>query len=155
MDYASGLGNTPEPSHSGGEAAMHHGELISQELMKREREFWTAIRDRDARTAVSLSQDPCMVVGAQGIGELDRRTLGKMLQDAPYDLQEFSLEDVHVRKVTDDVVSVAYKVREKMVVDGEEVRIEAFDASVWVWRDGKWVCALQTESLAGDPFGRH
>ena len=21
--------------------------------------------------------------------------------------------------------------------------------------DGKWVCAVHTESLAGDPFGRH
>ena len=134
---------------------MHHGELISQELMKLERAFWSAIRDRDAKAAVSLSQEPCMVVGPQGIGELDRKTLGNMLQNAPYDLKEFALEDVHVRKVTDDVVSVVYKVKERMVVEGEDVQIEAFDSSVWVWRDGKWVCALHTETIAGDPFGRH
>lgn len=32
---------------------------------------------------------------------------------------------------------------------------EAFDSSVWVHRIGHWVCAVHTESLAGDPFGRH
>jgi hypothetical protein len=28
------------------------------------------------------------------------------------------------------------------------------DASPWVQRDRRWVCALHTESIAGDPFGR-
>jgi len=27
-------------------------------------------------------------------------------------------------------------------------------SSVWVRRDGTWTCALHTESVAGDPFGR-
>ena len=31
---------------------------------------------------------------------------------------------------------------------------DAADASTWVRRNGRWVCALHTESLKGDPFGR-
>ena len=43
---------------------------------------------------------------------------------------------------------------ERVAVDGETVHVEANDASVWVRRDGEWLCAMHTESLAGDPFGR-
>jgi hypothetical protein len=40
-------------------------------------------------------------------------------------------------------------------VDGEKVKLDAFDSSVWMRRDGEWVCVVHTESLAGDAFGRH
>jgi hypothetical protein len=45
-------------------------------------------------------------------------------------------------------------VREQLTVDGNPLTLEAADASTWVRRDGRWVCALHTESIAGDPFGR-
>lgn len=43
---------------------------------------------------------------------------------------------------------------EELTVDGKRVALDAADASTWVRRNGRWVCALHTESLAGDPFGR-
>jgi hypothetical protein len=61
---------------------------------------------------------------------------------------------VIARAVTDDVAVVAYKVREQMTVDGKPLTLEAADASTWVRRDGRWLCALHTESIAGDAFGR-
>ncbi|MDF3032113.1 MAG: hypothetical protein K0R03_2671 [Moraxellaceae bacterium] len=134
---------------------MHHGDLISQELMALEKKYWNAIKDKDPKTAASLSLDPCVVVGAQGIGEFDKKTLKRMLGSATYDLKEFAFEDVHVHKVSDDVVTVIYKVKEKLSLDGNDLQLEAYDSSVWVWREGKWVCAVHTESIAGDPFGRH
>ena len=59
---------------------------LAKVLMALERQYWNAIKNKDAKTAASLSSDPCVVVGAQGIGELDKRTLGKMLQTAGYEL---------------------------------------------------------------------
>jgi len=32
--------------------------------------------------------------------------------------------------------------------------LDAADASTWVKKDGRWLCALHTESLIGDPYGR-
>jgi len=61
---------------------------------------------------------------------------------------------VIARAVTDDVAVVAYKVREQLTVDGKPLTLDAADASTWVRRDGRWLCALHTESIAGDPFGR-
>jgi hypothetical protein len=60
-----------------------------------------------------------------------------------------------MRQVSDDVVALAYKVKEDLVVEGQKVKLETFDSSVWVRRGGKWVCVVHTESPAGDPFGRH
>jgi hypothetical protein len=61
---------------------------------------------------------------------------------------------VHVRTIADGVALIDYKVSEEMIVDGKPTTLEAFDSSVWVRRDGGWVCAAQTESLGGDPSAR-
>ncbi|MGE0160256.1 MAG: nuclear transport factor 2 family protein [Dehalococcoidia bacterium] len=131
---------------------LDHG--TRQELLNLERRYWSAVQEKDATAATELSDDPCIVVGAQGVGEVSKDELGGLLDSATYELERFDMEDVHVRKLSDGVVALAYKVKESLVVDGEDVSLEAFDSSVWVRRNGEWMCALHTESLAGDPFGR-
>lgn len=39
-------------------------------------------------------------------------------------------------------------------MEGKPVTIDAADASTWIRRNGSGLCALHTESLLGDPFGR-
>jgi hypothetical protein len=34
------------------------------------------------------------------------------------------------------------------------VTIDAADASTWIRRGGRWLCAMHSESIFGDPFGR-
>ena len=128
---------------------------IHAELVGLEKQYWNAIKAGDASVAASLSSDPCVVVGAQGVGELDKAGLAKMMQSATYELKNFALDDIRVRQVTDDVAVVAYKVKEDLVVEGKKVKLEAYDSSVWLRRDGQWTCAVHTESIKGDPFGRH
>ena len=125
-----------------------------KELIELERQYWQAIKARDAKTAMRLSDDPCLVVGAQGVGELKREALGEMLKRAPYTLRDYELSEVKVRFVRDDVALVAYKVHEDLDVEGAPLSLDAADSSTWVRRDGSWVCALHTEALSGDPFGR-
>jgi hypothetical protein len=125
----------------------------AKELLTLEKKYWSALKARDTTTAASLSDEPCIVVGPEGVAELDRATLIGMMENAPYELNDFQVEDFRVRRLTDDVVVVAYKVREEFEVDDKPVKLEAFDSSVWVRRDGKWTCGLHTESIAGDPFG--
>lgn len=130
---------------------------IDQELRTVEQRYWDAVQRKDADEAIELSDDACIVVGAQGVGSIDREQLGKMLQQASYELTHYSFDDkqFQVRQIADDVAVVAYAVHEDLVVDGKPESLEAYDASVWVKRDGKWRCALHTETLRGDPFGRH
>ena len=131
-------------------------QTLEEELRALETTYWNAIQNKDEKTAMKLSDERCVVVGAQGVGELDRERLGQMLKQATYELTRYQFDDkkIQVRKLTDDVAVIAYEVREDLVVDGKEESLIAFDASVWVKRGDQWLCALHTESLRGDPFGR-
>jgi ketosteroid isomerase-like protein len=128
---------------------------IRAELVGLEKQYWNALKAGDSSIAASLSHDPCVVVGPQGVGEIDKQSLVKMMEGATYELKDFALDDIRVRHVTEDVAVVAYKVKEKLVVEGKNVSLEAYDTSLWLRRGGKWTCIVHTESIAGDPFGRH
>jgi hypothetical protein len=105
--------------------------------------------------AMRLTDWPCIVTGAQGVGSIDRKTFAAMMNDATYTLNRFEIKDgAQVRLVREDVAIVAYQVREELTVEGKPVTLDAADSSTWVRRDGRWLCASHTESIAGDPFGR-
>jgi hypothetical protein len=129
---------------------------ITNELTALERRYWDAIQRKDEESAMKLSDDQCVVVGAQGVGEVDRERLGQMLKQASYELKSYAFDDktFKVKKLTDDVAIVAYEVHEDLIVDGKPQSLVAYDATVWVHRGDTWLCALHTESLKGDPFGR-
>jgi hypothetical protein len=76
--------------------------------------------------------------------------------EGQWTLQDFELDEgsLQVKMLADDVASVAYKVTERLLVEGQELSLEANDASVWVRENGQWKCAIHTETLSGDPFGR-
>jgi uncharacterized protein (TIGR02246 family) len=128
---------------------------IEAELLDLEKRYWQAIQDQDVDAAMRLTDEPCIVTGAQGIGLIDRKTLAAMMKATNYTLNRFVLKDgAQVRLLQDDVAIVAYQVYEELTVDGKPVMLDAADSSTWVRRNGGWLCALHTESIAGDPFGR-
>ena len=128
--------------------------VVRDQLLDLEQEYWQALKDQDVQTVVRLSDDPCVVTGAQGVSRIDRQTMAKMVTDGGWTLNDFRIKDADVRMIGDDVAVVAYNVHEELTVDGKPVTLDAADASTWVRRNGHWVCALHTESLRGDPFGR-
>ena len=93
-------------------------------------------------------------MGAQGVSAIDPKTTAR-LTEGKWELQQYSFDDktAQFRLIGDDVAIVAYKVTERIVVDGATIPIDANDSSVWVRRNGQWLCAMHTESLAGDPYG--
>jgi hypothetical protein len=128
---------------------------IDQELLALEKQYWEAIQKRDGATATRLSDARCLVVGPQGIGKLDREALAGMVENPPHELKRWRIEDdVHVSSIADGVALIAYKVNEEMIVDGKPTTVEAFDSSVWVLRDGGWVCAAHTETIANEKGAR-
>jgi hypothetical protein len=128
--------------------------LDNDTWLARERRFLDAMKDRDGSTAMELSDDPTVVVGAQGAGEISRTALGAMLEAPTWQLLSYEIEDFIVREVARGTVITAYRVTEELTVDEKPLILEAYDASVWVEHDGRWLCSLHTESLAGDSFGR-
>jgi hypothetical protein len=129
-------------------------EALESELLELERKYWKAIQEKDVETAVSLTDYPCIVAGASGVGSIDRATYRKIMENAPYQLLEFEIRDAQVRILGENLAVVAYEVTEKLIVEGKPLELKAADSSVWIRRNGRWLCTLHTESLAGDSFGR-
>ena len=131
------------------------GATIEHELLELERQFWQALKDKDVETALLLTDDPCIIAGAQGVNRIDKAEFAEMVRASNFILNKFELKDgAQVRMLSHDVAILAYKVREELTVDGRSVVLDAADSSTWVRRKGRWVCAMHTESLAGDPYGR-
>ena len=130
-------------------------ETIERELLDLERRYWQALKDKDADAAIALTDDPCIVAGAQGVGMIDHPTYARMMEHATWTIVDFEIgDDARVVMLDDDTAFVAYTVHEELEVDGEPVAFDAADTSTWVRRDGRWVCATHTESIFGDPYGR-
>jgi ketosteroid isomerase-like protein len=127
---------------------------IEAQLLDLEKQYWQAIKDKDVQAAMRLTDDPCIVTGAQGVARIDQKAFAGMLQSGAWTLHEFTITEPQVRVLSEGVAVVAYKVKELMTVEGKSLTIEAADSSTWVRRDLQWVCALHTEALLGDPFAR-
>ena len=127
---------------------------LEKELLVLENRYWQAMKDKDVDTALSLSADPVIVTGAQGVARLTKDRFASMMQTEQWSLKDYTLSDVQVQRLGRNVAVVAYKVVEDLTVDGKPVTLEASDASTWIRKDGEWRCALHTESVSGDPFGR-
>ena len=129
--------------------------MVEDEVAGLEKKYWQALKDRNYEGALKLTANPCIVTGSQGVSELDHATYRKMMNEQKqWTLEDYELADVKVRMLGDDVAIVAYKVREDMTVEGKPLKLEAADTSTWVRKDGRWLCALHTEAITGDPFGR-
>ncbi len=127
---------------------------LQDEIMGLEKQFWDSMKGKDPDTAARLTAEACIVAGSSGVAVIDPATMGQMLTGATWELESYSFEDVQMQALDSATVLVGYKVTEQLKVEGEPVRLTAFDTSVWRRETGRWACALHTESLAGDPFGR-
>ena len=127
---------------------------IDNEVIELENAFWNAIRDGDKRKASEMVSDECLVTGGQGASKIDPQVFAKLMDDPKWELHEFRFDNVQVIHPSDSVAVIAYVVTEKLTVEGKPLTLEAADASTWVRRNGRWLCALHTESVLGDPFGR-
>jgi uncharacterized protein (TIGR02246 family) len=128
---------------------------IETELLDLEQRFWQALQDQDADTAAALIDEPSILTGAQGLSAINRKTFTAMMKAPTWKIDHFEIKPgAQVRLLGENVAIVAYEVHEELTVDGKPVVLDAADASAWVRRDGRWLCALHTEAIAGDPYGR-
>ena len=70
---------------------------IEAQLLDLEKQYWQAIKDRDVQAAMRLTDDPCIVTGAQGVARISQKQFAGMLQAGGWTLHQFELSDVQVR----------------------------------------------------------
>ena len=125
-----------------------------KEILALENKYWTSIRENDMATADKLTDDPCIITGPQGASRIDKATFRKMMVKPTWTLLDYEIKNAEVEQLSNDVAIIGYNVHVVARHEGEEVTLDAADASTWVKKNGSWVCALHTEAPLGDPFGR-
>lgn len=125
------------------------------ELTQLERQYWQALKERDAKACAELCDDPSILAGGQGIRIITREQMVNMIQkEREFNLEAFELRDMQTRMLSPEIGCVAYTVHEELTVEGKPVSFTAVDTSVWVKREDQWRCTMHTEAIQGDPFGR-
>ena len=125
------------------------------EIIKLEKQYWQALVDQDFNKALELTSEPSIIAGPQGVTKLTHQKYKDMMgQGRSWKLEKFDMDQVEVEQITDDVAIIGYKVREDVTVDGKRLTLDLVDTSTWVRKNGEWTCALHSEAIAGDPFGR-
>ena len=128
---------------------------LKDEILILEKRYWQALKDKDVATVMSLTDDPCLIAGAQGVSRINHDEFENMMSSATYAIDRFQImDDAEVELLSNEVAILAYRVQEDLNVDGKPISLEAADSSTWVKRGGRWRCAMHTESIKGDPFGR-
>jgi ketosteroid isomerase-like protein len=129
-------------------------DAVTREITELETRYWRALQAGDVETALSMTSDPCVVAGAQGVSRVDKTTYAKLMRNADWEIRSFEFRDVVVEQPAENIAVIGYKVHEELTLKGEPVTLDAADTSIWVRDGGGWTCALHTESPLGDPYGR-
>jgi hypothetical protein len=107
-------------------------------VIQHERELWEAWKMRELATIERLTAEDYYSVDERGpeqaIGLAEIRE-----SFAKYELRDYRLEDVAVRRLAPGVIAVVYNARIDGVYDGEDISRDVSEASIWVRRDGKWL----------------
>ena len=121
---------------------------ITKEILDLEKKFWTALRERDLDTALTLTDFPCLIAGSHGVYSVDRAQFTEMFNSDKERIRDFDFDEdkAEVRQIGPDTAIVAYNVHSTFGAEGDEKSIDAVDTSTWVKRDNRWVCAMHTET---------
>src|SRR5258708_33994803 len=89
---------------------------IEAQLLDYEKQYWQAIKDRDVPAAMRLTDDPCIITGAQGVARITRTAFAGMLQAGGGTLHRVPLTDCEGGGLGDYVALSAYKVQGRPTV---------------------------------------
>jgi ketosteroid isomerase-like protein len=123
-------------------------ELIRSEIIALEKAYWKAMTEKDLEAALELTDFPALVAGAHGVYSVDKQQYAKLFKEAPEQVRSFDFdeESAQVRQLGHDTAVIAYTARSQFTRDGKEEVSDVADTSTWVRKDGKWVCAMHSET---------
>ena len=121
----------------------------NETLIDLENKFWQSMVDQDSDTAVSLLNEPALMVSSHGAMKFDHAGYRKMADQGSMVLTSYELSDVEVVFPNDATAILTYRVKQEMANRGEskgKVQ-EMADTSTWV-RSGsdEWRCVMHTET---------
>jgi len=131
----------------------------SKTLIDLETKFWQSMVDQDTDTAISLLDEPSLMVSAHGSIKFDHADYRKMAEHGSMVVTSFEFSDVEVVFPNDTIAILSYHVKQGVATSGK-AKIETqnmADTSTWVQSAaGEWKCVMHTETqVAASPTEHH
>jgi hypothetical protein len=120
----------------------------TQALIDLENKFWQSIVDEDTDTALSLLNEPALMVSSHGAMKFDHAGYRKMAEQGTMVLASFKLSDIEVVFPNETTAILAYRVKQEMATRGraEGTTQQMADTSTWVKQGDGWRCVMHTET---------
>ncbi len=124
----------------------------TQDLIALENRFWQSMVDGDTDAAVTLLDEPALMVSAHGAMQFDHAAYRKMAEQGTMVVKSFELSDMNVVFPTGDTAVLTYHVKQALSQRGKSAETwqEMNDSSVWTRKGGQWQCAMHTETPAAN-----
>lgn len=118
------------------------------ELVNLENRFWQAIVEEDADTAISMLDEPAIMVSEHGPMQFNHAAYREMAQQAKMVVKSYELSDMRVVFPNEDTAILTYKVKQALQLRGQSRQTveEMADSSVWAKKDDGWKCVMHTET---------
>ena len=127
-------------------------QAAAKEVIALENRFWQSMVDGDTDTALTLLDEPALMVSSHGSMQFDHAGYRKMAEHGDQVIKSFKLSDVKAVFPTDDTAVLTYRVTQAVAPrdeSGASTEQDMMDSSVWTRKDGAWRCVMHTET----PFG--
>ena len=116
------------------------------DILKLESPYWDAMKAKDGEEAAALSGNTSLVTGSHGVMSIPRAKMSEMTQNEDWELLSYTFENVEFTTPISDVAIIAYVVRQKVKMNGEEKEFRAADSSTWVRNGDGWACHAHSET---------
>lgn len=120
------------------------------EIIALEKEYWDAMKRKDGKRSSQLSGKVSLTTGARGVTSIPKAKMGQMTEEGNWTLESYAFEDVEVVTPADDVAIIAYKVKQRVTMDGKKQELRAADMSTWVRGADGWECHAHSETFLQD-----
>jgi ketosteroid isomerase-like protein len=119
-----------------------------QEVIDLETKFWQSLVDEDTDTALSMLDEPALMVSPHGAMQFDHEQYRQMAEQGSMVVKSYELSDMQVVFPTESTAVLTYRVKQALSERGKSRQIEQemADSSVWTKKDGQWLCVMHTET---------
>jgi hypothetical protein len=104
--------------------------------------------DRDTEAAVSMLNEPALMVSAHGSMKFDHDGYRQMAEHGTMVLTSFEFSDMEVVFPNDSTAILTYGVKQAVASRGtsEKTTQQMADSSTWIRTDDGWRCVMHTET---------
>ena len=123
-----------------------------QEVIDLEKKFWQSLVDEDTDTALSMLDEPALMVSPHGAMQFNHEQYREMAEKGSMVVKSFELSDMQAVFPTDSTAVLTYRVKQSLAERGQakQIKQEMADSSVWTKKDGQWLCVMHTETPIDD-----